>query len=899
MGKEYCSKCELHKTSCAGEDDEFKLNCIDGVGPKNAKIIIVGLTPGEADCESQKPFTGNSGKKLYECLEKAGLKKDEVFITHLVRCRPPNIEKTSGNWQDREPKVKEIKECKPYLESEIAEIKPNVIVMLGNPVCKNLIGKTGVTSIHGTPYWNEEYQATCIPCMHPKALLGHFSKPQDETNFIEDLKFAKESSLSDKFEEKSKISTNYILIDTVDKVKSLIKRLNDLPEYVYDIETTGLNPATSNILGISFSWKEGTGCYIPFSSWFKFYTEEDLEIVWKQTHRMEEVIEVYVEEGKKQKKKRRVGTMVYKLGAFWNKEQVEQFLPHLKGTIATNQIRKIGHNLAFDVVYLNKAWDIDIEKANYCTMLADYLPDPERIGERSLEALTWTHTDMGGYDDGLKGEREFGFMHTEFDELWRYGCGDSDSTLRIFHKQQEAIKPFLELLETILVPLSIAIREMEYNGVRVNLEVINKLEKEYQIQINKSEHKLFSLPDVIEYVEIHEGEEYKKIKGKYLDSKIIKKKYPNCDDYVKPKIKKFNFGSPKMLKELFSYLNIDTGKKTKTGQVSTDEEALEGLKGKHKVADHLLDFRHLRKIHSTYLKPIPEKAAFDGRLHSHYRLDRTATGRLSSSQPNLQNIPKKKDGKDIRNTFIASEGHIMVESDLRQIEYRVLAHFVNDEKMIRDIEDGLDIHRKIASEIYGIEEKDVTEEQRGRAKTAVFGVPYDRSALSLAAEFNMPIGEAENFRNSLLTRYPKVQTWITATKEMAKEKGYVKTFFGRIRYLPKINDNNFQVKEAEERKVVATCIQGTASDILSIYTIAIRNKLKEMKSKTKMILTVHDALFFDVPKEEAKEVIKMIQIEMQRPIIWQGKEMRIPIETETKIGTKWGSLVEYEEGALV
>ena len=890
----YCDKCEIHKTSCAGIEGEFKLNCIEGVGSKNAKIMFVGMNPGATECETKIPFTGKSGEKLNQCLESAGFKGEEIFITNLVRCRTPRIEKTKGVWQDREPLMKEVRECKPYLEKEIAEIKPNVIILLGNVASKHIIGKTGITSIHGTPYWNEEYQATCIPCYHPSFLTRPSSTLQDELDFIEDLKFAKESSKIREFQEKSKLKTNYILCDTVKKVKGLIKRLNTLEEYVTDIETTGLNPDTSDILGISFSWKEGTGCYIPFNNWFKFYTEEwnfDVkdDISLDSRHKMEEVIEIYVEEGKKQKKKRRIGTMIYELEPFWSDRDLEEFLPFLKGVISTHQIRKIGHNIAFDVCWLNDYWNMDIQHANYCTMLADYLPDPERVGNRALEDLAWKLTDMGGYDEGLKDERENGFINVTLEELFNYGCADSDCTYRIYIKQQDIIKPFLNLLQNIVVPLSISLREMEYNGVNIDIDRVKKLEKDYEIKIQNFEDKLFALKDVIKYVEIHENKQYKTIKEKYLNSKIIKKRYPKCDDYILPKIKPFNFGSPKMLKELFQYLNIDTGKKTKTGQVSTDEEALEGIKGKHKVIDHILKLRHLKKIHSTYLKPIPEMASFDGRLHTSYRLDRTATGRVASSKPNLQNIPKKKDGKDIRDTFIASEENIMIESDLKQIEYRALAHYVNDEKMIRDIEDGLDIHRLIASEIYGISEEQVTDEQRSQSKTATFGVPYGRSAVSLAAEFNMPIEEAEDFRNALLLRYPKVKAWIEATIKMAKEKGYVKTYFGRIRYLPKINDSDFKIREAEERKVVATCIQGTASDILSTYTNAIRDRLREIDSKTKMVLTVHDALFFDIPKDEVKEVIKIIREEMERPILG----FRVSIKTEIKIGTRWGSLVDY------
>ncbi len=899
MSKEYCDKCDLHKTSCAGINNEFKLNCIDGVGSKESKIMIVGLNPGAEECETQIPFTGRAGKKLDECLIAAGLVRDEIFITNLVRCKTPRVEKRAGVHQDREPLMRELKTCKPYLEAEIAEIKPNVIILLGNIVSKNLIGKSGVTSIHGTPYWSEEFQATCIPFMHPSALIRPFSKPQDELDFIEDLKFAKESSLTNDFQEKTKLDTNYILCDTVEKVRSLIRRLTQLEEYVFDIETTGLNPDTSDLLGISFSWKEGTGCYVPFNTWFRFFSEEEFDELDNQDIKRLEVIETYVEEGKKMKKKRRIGTMTYALESFWTEAQLEDFLPFLKGAISTDHIRKIGHNLAFDVCYLNKKWNIDILHGNYCTMLADYLPDPERMGDRALEDLAWKLTDMGGYDEGLKAERKTGFINVDLPELAHYGSADSDCTYRIYLKQKEIIAPYLELLKTILVPLSIAIREMEYNGVKVDIEGVLKLEKEYQGKIDKFEGKLLQLEDVAKHISNYEGEQYKIIKAKYLNSKISKKRYPDCDDYILPKIKKFNSGSPKNLRELFEFLNISTGAKTKTGLTATDEKTLLSLKGKHKVIDHILELRHLKKIHSTYLKPIPERAAYDGRLHTSYRLDKTATGRLSSSKPNLQNIPKKKDGKDIRNTFIASEGNIMVECDLKQIEYRVLAHFVNDEKMIRDIEDGLDIHRRIASEIYGIPEDEVTDDQRSRSKTATFGVPYGRSAKSLAAEFNMPVDEAEDFRNALLLRYPKVKAWIDAVIAKAKELGYIKTFFGRIRYLPKINDNDFQTREAEERKVVATCIQGTASDILSTYTINIGRKLKAMKSKTKMILTVHDALFFDIPKNEVKEVIKMVQTEMERPINWSNKDIRVPIETDTKIGTRWGSLVDYEEGALV
>lgn len=890
-----CEKCELYKTSFAGMHDECKLKCIKGIGNPNAKMMIVGLTPGEQECQSQIPFTGKTGDKLKKCLAKAGVSTDNVYYTYLVKCKPPKVARGSGVAKVREPLMKELKECVGYLQEEIKALKPNVIVLLGAKVNKFLINKTGLTSIHGTPYWNEEFNATVIPVNSPGLLLSQNTKPQDEPNFVADLKFAYESSLTKELQEKEKMSTNYLTMDTIAKVKGLIKRLNSLQEYVIDIETTGLNPDTSDLLGLSFSWKEGTGCYIPIRKWFKYYTEENLEPSFERYNRRVEIIEEYTEEGKKQKKKRQIGTMLYELENFWNEENLKEFLPYLKGIVATNQIRKIGHNIAFDVSFLNVEWGIDIERANYCTMHADYLPDPESGNDRSLEAMAWRLTDMGGYDDGLKGERKIGFMNTEFEDLCRYGCGDSDCTYRIYLTQKEIIKPFLDLLENIVTPLSLVLREMEYNGVNTDREQVAKLSKDYEDKINECESKLFNLKDIKEFIKQYEEIQYIKIKKKYVKSKILPKKYPKADDYIRPKIKLFNFGSPKDLRELLSYLGIVTGKKTKTGLVATDEQTLETLKGKHKVIDHMLNLRHLKKIFSTYLKPIPNLCSVDGRLHTSYRSDKTATGRIASSKPNLQNIPKKKDGNQIRNYFIASNGNIMAESDLKQIEYRILAHYVNDRQMIEDIDNGLDIHRLIASEIYNISQEEVTDEQRSKSKGVTFGVPYGRSSVSLAAEYGMGLDEAENFKRALLNRYPKVAVWIERAIERAREIGYVKTYFGRVRYLPKLNDPIFNIREAEERKVVATIIQGSANDILSTYTINIRRKLKEMGSKTKMVLTVHDALFFDIPREEAKKVIDMIQIEMERQI----KGIRVPIETEIKVGNRWGSLVKYNEETLI
>jgi uracil-DNA glycosylase family 4 len=565
-----CTKCELHKTSCAGIRNEHLLNCIDGVGSKNAKVMLLGLNPGAVECESQIPFSGKEGKKLKECLEIAGISENDVYMTYVVKCRTPNTKKSGNKIVDRNPLKKEIVACKEHLDKEIEEIKPNVIVLLGNDVSNIIIGKKGVTSIHGTPYWHEEYQATCIPVYKPSYLLRQFAEPKEEQAFIDDLRFAIESSKDAQFKEKEKLETRYVFADTIEKVRGLIKRLKQLDEYVIDIETTGLDPRTSELLGIAFSWKQGTGVYVPFNKWFCSF-DPDCEVELRKYD--ERAIWEYVPEGKKSKKKETVGTLLYDLEEFWSSKEYAEMMKDLVPAIVDEKYRKIGHNLAFDVSYLNGKWNVDIKNADYCTMLAEYLPDPEKMGGRSLEELAWLYTDMGGYDDGLKSERSNGFKNTHINDLFRYGCGDVDATYRIYKKQEETIKPFLHLLTTILVPLSIAIREMEYTGVKVDIDRITKLSKDYEEKIQKHEQKLLNLKDVKEYVKIYEESQYKDIKRKWLNSEALKKRY-RIDEYFKKNLKPFNYASTIQLRALLSHIDLDTGSTTDTGLMSTNEKSL-------------------------------------------------------------------------------------------------------------------------------------------------------------------------------------------------------------------------------------------------------------------------------------------------------------------------------------
>jgi uracil-DNA glycosylase family 4 len=846
-----CEKCLLYQTSQVKSNGKiYECVCLQGEGLKTSKIMFIGLCPGKNEIINKKPFVGDSGQMFNACLEEAGIKRNEVYITNLVKCRSISVEKKPGYWEDREPNTKEIKACLPYLEEEIKEIKPNVIVLFGNVVSKAIIGKTNITQIHGNPFWSEQYQTTCIPLYHPSFLVRRKDAEglKNRQNFIEDLKFVKQSAESKEFKAKIKKKTRYIICDTLPKVVKAIKRLSSLQEFAFDIETTGLAVDDDRVLCLSFSWAEATGIVIPIWDW--------------------------------QRKE------------LWSQEDLAYIKNQLKPIMENSHIKKIGHNISFDIFFLNKKWNWDIQGAYFDTMFAYYLLDPDRKGSQRLHDLAWIYTDMGGYDDKVKDDRENGFKNTAWDDLYEYSNGDSDCTNRICQILKKDMEPYMFVMTEIMIPLSIITTEMRHTGIQIDVEYLDKLTQEYAKRIEEQEKVIDGLADVKAFSENYLKKQKKEIIAKYEKSKTLKKKYTK-EAYIDKNLEPVNLNSTKQLRELlFNHLGLTIVKRTKLSKApSTDEASLELLKGEHEFIDKLLELRYLNKMYSTYLNPIREKLDKNNRLHTDYSLSRTATGRIASSNINLQNIPKKKEGKLIRDYFVASPGNVLVSSDLSQIEYRILAHFVNDAKQIQDIASGQDIHREVAAKAYKIPLDQVTSEQRDGAKAVTFGLPYGRSAISLAEEYAMSPIEAEEFIKAFFNKYPKVKVWIDKMIEVARTKGYVKNYFGRKRYLPKINDPDNFIRGEEERKVVSTCIQGSASDILSLDTIRVAKRLKELKSKAKLVLTIHDDIVLDTPKEELEQIVNLLRTEMQRPI----DGIRVPLKTEIKIGERWGSLEKYEE----
>ena len=347
----------------------------------------------------------------------------------------------------------------------------------------------------------------------------------------------------------------------------------------------------------------------------------------------------------------------------------------------------------------------------------------------------------------------------------------------------------------------------------------------------------------------------------------------------------FNINSPKQLsKILFEKLKLPIIKKTKTG-ISTDEDVLTKLAAKHELPQALLEYRELSKLKSTYVDSLPNLInPKTGRLHTSFNQTVTATGRLSSSEPNLQNIPiKTEEGRKIRRAFIPkSKDNILMSADYSQIELRVLAHLSGDKNLEKAFREGLDIHAFTASLVFGIEEKDVTKEMRNMAKTVNFGIIYGMSPYGLSQSLKIEVDKAKEFIDAYFERYPDVRQYLEGLIEEAREKGFVTTILGRRRYIPEINSPDVRLRQFAERMALNTPIQGSAADIIKVSMISIEERLEKKGFDSKMVLQVHDELVFDVVKSERDEIYKIVKDGMENII-----KLKVPVEAHIEVGKNW------------
>ncbi len=527
---------------------------------------------------------------------------------------------------------------------------------------------------------------------------------------------------------------------------------------------------------------------------------------------------------------------------------VSDTLIKFKHIFENKNIIKIGHNIKFDAQVLHK-YGISVEQPFFDTMIAHYILHPESRHKLDVLAENVLNYHMIPIEDliGRKGSNQLNMKDIEVERVKDYACEDADITYQLHRKLESELKSreLWNLAEKIEMPLIEVLKDMELAGFNMDIKSLLEYEKQLETEIKGVEQEIYK----------HAGEE-------------------------------FNIASPKQLGIiLFEKLKISANTRmTKTKQYSTSEEVLQQIKNSHPIINLILDYRSLTKLYSTYVTALPKLIDKDTkRIHTSFNQTITATGRLSSVNPNLQNIPIREErGREIRKAFIPSSSeYTLLSADYSQIELRLMAHMSNDEQMLQAFNKGTDIHRSTAAKIYKVEPPDVTREMRSSAKTANFGIIYGISAFGLSRRLNIPRTEAKNLIDNYFISFPKVKEYIDKSIQEAKETGYVTTLFGRRRYLPDIHSANSVVRGIAERNAINSPIQGTAADIIKIAMINIHRKLK-VKYKTKMILQVHDELVFDVYKPELESVKSLVKHEMEHAI-----KLTIPLKVDMGTGNNW------------
>lgn len=590
---------------------------------------------------------------------------------------------------------------------------------------------------------------------------------------------------------------DYQLIDTEEKRKEVIDLFFTNDFLSLDTETTGTDPISAKLVGLSFSIRENQAFYVPIPQ---------------------------------------------------NDEEAQKIVNEFKPIYENEKILKIGQNIKYDLLVLQN-YGVELKGKIFDTMIAHYLLQPELHHGMDYLAEVYLNYQTIHIEEliGSKGKNQKNMADLPPTAVYEYACEDADVTLKL----KNVLEPLLKendcdrLFWEIEMPLMPVLAYMERNGVCIDREGLKETSRLYTEEMNRIEK------------EIHE--------------------LAGTD---------FNIASPKQVGEvLFDRLKIvDKPKKTKTGQYVTSEEVLESLRAKHPVVEKILEHRGLKKLLGTYIDALPKLVnPVTGHIHTSFNQTITTTGRLSSSNPNLQNIPVRNEyGKEIRKAFIPEEGCLFFSADYSQIELRIMAHLSGDEHMIEAFRNGQDIHAATAAKIFKKSLEEVTKEERSKAKTANFGIIYGITAFGLAERMGVSRTEAKELIEGYFQTYPKVKEYMNRSIEMAREKGYTETVYHRKCHLRDINSHNAVVRGYAERNAINSPIQGSAADIIKIAMIRIYHRFREEQLRSKMILQVHDELNFSVYPEEKEKVQQIVIEEMEN-----AYSMLVPLEADYGWGKNW------------
>ena len=593
------------------------------------------------------------------------------------------------------------------------------------------------------------------------------------------------------------LDVDYQLIDTEEKRTELLQNLLTKEIFSLDTETTGTDPITAELVGMSFSYAENQAFYVPVPA---------------------------------------------------DRAEAQKIVNEFRLAFEKEGVLKVGQNIKYDMLVLGN-YGTEVRGPLFDTMVAHYVLQPELRHNMDYLAEIYLHYQTIHIEEliGPKGKGQKNMRDLSPEAIYKYACEDADVTLKLKNileqelKTNDAEKLFYEI-EMPLVPV---LTYMERNGVRVDTEALKQTSEHFTARMNQIEEEVHQLAGA-----------------------------------------DFNIASPKQVGEvLFDKLRIvEKAKKTKTGQYVTSEEVLESLRGKHEIVGKILEHRGLKKLLGTYIDALPLLINKEtGKIHTSFNQTVTATGRLSSSNPNLQNIPiRNEDGKEIRKAFIPDDGCEFFSADYSQIELRIMAHLSGDTNMIEAFKEGDDIHAATAAKVYKISIDKVTREQRSKAKTANFGIIYGISVFGLAERMNVDRKEAKELIDGYFETYPQIKEYMDKSIDLARGQGYIETIFGRKRYLPDINSRNSVVRGYAERNAINAPIQGSAADIIKVAMVRIYQRFQSESIKSKMILQVHDELNFSVLPEEKEKVQKIVIEEMEN-----AYRMQVPLRADCGWGSNW------------
>ena len=631
---------------------------------------------------------------------------------------------------------------------------------------------------------NEKKTAAAAKPSEPD-LFGFFT-----TEGTEDSKISSLTTISD-------LNLDYQLLDTEDKIDDFLRIILTKEIFSLDTETTGTEPITAELVGMSFSYQENQAFYVPVPQKY----EDAVKLVSK-----------------------------------------------FKPLLENEKTLKVGQNIKYDMIVLSN-YGIEVSGKMFDTMIAHYVLQPELHHNMDFLAEIYLNYQTVPIEDliGPKGKNQRNMRDLSPTDVYKYACEDADVTLKLKNVLEKELETngVKQLFEEIEMPLVPVLAYMERNGVRIDTEALKETSKHFTTRMQGIEEEVHQLAGM-----------------------------------------EFNVSSPKQVGEvLFDKLKIvEKAKKTKTGQYVTSEEVLESLRGKHEIVGKILEYRGLKKLLSTYIDSLPLLVnPKTQRIHTSFNQTVTATGRLSSSNPNIQNIPiRNEDGKEIRKAFIPDDGCEFFSADYSQIELRIMAHLSGDPHMIEAFTEGKDIHAATAAKIYKENIEDVTREQRSKAKTANFGIIYGISVFGLAERLNVERKEAKELIDGYFENYPHVKEYMDKSIEVAREQGYIETIFKRKRYLPDINSRNAVVRGYAERNAINAPIQGSAADIIKVAMVRIYERFKKEGIQSKMILQVHDELNFSVLPEEKEKVQQIVISEME-----EAYKMKVPLVADCGWGQNW------------